>query len=65
MFIDNATTDRHDTQHTGTTREFMVFCASERERRSQVEEHFDPVLFDAAVAYIVRQLTTSAQETGT
>jgi hypothetical protein len=54
-----------DTQLTGTAREFAEFCKGERNRRSNAEEAFDPVLFDETVAYILRRLTTRSQETGT
>ena len=52
-----------ETQLTGTAREFAEFCKGERNRRSNAEEAFDPVLFDAAVQYILRQLTTRSPET--
>ncbi len=61
---DDTASHTPDAQLTGTAREFAVFCKGERQRRANAEGDFDPVLFDAAVDYVLRQLTTQAREAG-
>lgn len=60
MASPEATSPFHDASLTGTAREFAEYCYGERLRRNNADETFDPALFDAAVAYILEQLTTRA-----